>query len=48
MHSFADGGIGYTFADTNIHDERLKSTILSKSAYRYAYVAVDTARPGAE
>jgi hypothetical protein len=27
MHSFTDGGIGYTFADTNIHDERLKSTI---------------------
>ena len=27
MDSFADGGIGYTFADTNIHDERLKSTI---------------------
>jgi hypothetical protein len=23
MHSFADCGIGYTFADTNIHDGRL-------------------------
>jgi hypothetical protein len=29
MDGFADGGIGYTFADTNIHDERLKSTELS-------------------
>ena len=27
VDSLADGGIGYTFADTNIHDERLKSTI---------------------
>src|SRR5213080_1726104 len=29
MNGFADGGIGYTFADTNIHDERLKTTELS-------------------
>jgi hypothetical protein len=32
MDGFADGGIGYTFADTNIHDERLKSTELSTAS----------------
>lgn len=40
VDSLANCGIGYTFADTNIHDERPKSTISTiwlKLACRYAF-----------
>jgi hypothetical protein len=48
VDGIANGGISYTFADTNIHDERLKSTIWLESICRYAYGATGIARRDAE
>lgn len=45
--SLGDHGIGYTFADTNIHDERLKFTILIRSVFRQGYDAAGIGRPDA-